>query len=42
VVGKLADLYSIATVLWAVSFIPLVTVPLILMFPRMNRNTETG
>ena len=38
-VGRLADLYSIASVLWAVSFIPLVTIPLILMFPRVNRIT---
>ena len=37
VVGKFADLYSVAAVLWAVSFIPLVTVPLILMFPRPER-----
>jgi FSR family fosmidomycin resistance protein-like MFS transporter len=37
VVGKLADLYSIATVLWAVAFIPLVTIPLILFFPKGSR-----
>ncbi len=37
VIGRLADLYSVASVLWAVSFIPLVTVPLILMFPRGSR-----
>lgn len=36
VIGRLADLYSVDTVLWAVSFIPLVTVPLILMFPRVK------
>ena len=32
-VGKLADLYSVADVLWGVAFIPLITVPLILLFP---------
>jgi len=37
VVGKLADLYSIATVLWTVAFIPLVTIPLILFFPKGSR-----
>ncbi len=42
VVGKLADLYSVASVLWAVAFIPLVTVPLILMFPRVIRTTAVG
>jgi FSR family fosmidomycin resistance protein-like MFS transporter len=42
VVGRLADLYSVATVLWAVAFIPLVTVPLILMFPRVTRKTAAG
>ncbi|MBR9985314.1 MAG: MFS transporter [Desulfosarcina sp.] len=36
VIGRLADHYSVDTVLWAVSFIPLVTVPLILMFPRVK------
>ncbi len=39
VVGRLADLYSVATVLWAVAFIPLVTVPLILMFPVAKQKT---
>ena len=39
VVGRLADIYSVATVLWAVSFIPLLTVPLILIFPRVNQKT---
>lgn len=39
VVGKLADLYSVSTVLWAVSFIPLVTLPLILLFPRVDQKT---
>ena len=33
-VGELADRYSVATVLWTVAFIPLVALPLILMFPR--------
>jgi FSR family fosmidomycin resistance protein-like MFS transporter len=36
VVGRLADLYSVSTVLWAVSFVPLVTIPLILLFPRAD------
>jgi FSR family fosmidomycin resistance protein-like MFS transporter len=40
VIGKLADLYSIADVLWSISFIPLITIPLIFMFPRVDRNTE--
>lgn len=39
VVGKLADLYSVSTVLWAVSFVPLATIPLILLFPRERRRT---
>ena len=34
VVGRLADLYSIATVLWSIAFIPLLTIPLILFFPK--------
>ena len=33
-VGKMADLYSIQAVLAAVSFIPLLTIPFILKFPR--------
>ena len=37
VVGQLADIYSVATVLWAVSFIPLITIPFILMFPRVEK-----
>jgi len=32
-VGKLADIYSVADVLWGVAFLPLTTVPLILLFP---------
>jgi len=32
-VGKLADIYSVADVLWGVAFIPLITIPLILLFP---------
>lgn len=39
-VGRLADLYSISTVLWAVAFVPLVTIPLILFFPREIRKAE--
>ena len=42
IVGRLADLYSIATVLWAVAFIPLVTVPLILFFPTGKPDTVIG
>ncbi len=38
VVGKLADIYSIPTVLWAVAFIPILTIPLILRFPRGRRS----
>jgi len=36
VVGKLADLYSIHTVLIGVSFLPLLTLPLIAYFPRVK------
>ncbi|BBO68447.1 MFS transporter [Desulfosarcina alkanivorans] len=42
VVGRLADLYSIASVLWAVAFIPLVTIPLILLFPRGRTEAAAG
>lgn len=38
VVGKLADIYSIPTVLWTVAFIPILTIPLILRFPRGRRS----
>ena len=38
-VGKLADLYSVSSVLWGVAFIPLVTIPLIYRFPRVERKT---
>jgi FSR family fosmidomycin resistance protein-like MFS transporter len=37
VVGKLADVYSVGDVLWVLSFLPLATIPLILLFPRVNR-----
>lgn len=40
IVGKLADLYSIASVLWAVALIPLVTIPLIMFFPKGSRMAE--
>jgi len=33
-VGKLADIYSVGTVLWAMAFMPLLTPPLILLFPK--------
>jgi MFS transporter, FSR family, fosmidomycin resistance protein len=39
-VGKLADIYSVADVLWGVAFIPLITVPLILMFPGKKTMDE--
>jgi MFS transporter, FSR family, fosmidomycin resistance protein len=42
IVGKLADLYSVATVLWAVAFIPLMTIPLILFFPKGRPDTAIG
>jgi len=35
-VGKLADIYSIHVVLTGVSFIPLLSLPLIALFPRKN------
>jgi FSR family fosmidomycin resistance protein-like MFS transporter len=35
-VGRLADLYSIQAVLAAMSFVPLLTVPLIWWFPRVS------
>ena len=37
--GRLADIYSIADMLWAVAFTPLITIPLIWMFP--NRRSES-
>jgi len=36
VIGKLADVYSIHTVLVWVSFLPIVTLPLIALFPRVQ------
>lgn len=36
-VGKLADLYSVSSVLWMLGFLPLVTIPLILGFPRSGQ-----
>jgi FSR family fosmidomycin resistance protein-like MFS transporter len=42
IVGRLADLYSIATVLWTVALIPLVTIPLILFFPTGKPDTVIG
>lgn len=41
-IGKLADLYSVAGVLKAVSFTPLAAIPLILMFPREGRRSEVA
>jgi MFS transporter, FSR family, fosmidomycin resistance protein len=35
-VGKLADVYSIHSVLMGVSFLPLITLPLIVFFPRVK------
>jgi FSR family fosmidomycin resistance protein-like MFS transporter len=35
-VGKLADLYSLQSVLTCVSFLPLLSLPLILTFPRVR------
>lgn len=40
-VGKLADLYSVSSVLWGISFIPLLTVPLIFLFPVSRQRTES-
>jgi FSR family fosmidomycin resistance protein-like MFS transporter len=37
-VGKMADIYSVSSTLWAVSFIPLATIPLIWLFPGQKRN----
>jgi FSR family fosmidomycin resistance protein-like MFS transporter len=37
VVGKLADLYSIHAVLMGVSFLPLLSLPLIFTFPRVKQ-----
>jgi FSR family fosmidomycin resistance protein-like MFS transporter len=36
-VGKLADIYSVSTVLWGLAFIPLLTLPLIILFPKQQR-----
>jgi FSR family fosmidomycin resistance protein-like MFS transporter len=35
IVGKLADLYTIETVLMGISLIPLLTLPLVFSFPRI-------
>ena len=35
-VGKFADLYSIRTVLFYASFVPLLTLPFIFSFPRVR------
>jgi len=40
VVGKLADLYSIHAVLIVVSLVPLLTLPLIALFPRVKYKIE--
>ena len=37
VVGKLSDIYSIHSVLAAVSFLPLLTLPMIARFPRVKQ-----
>ena len=39
IVGKLADIYSIHSVLTVVSFLPLLTLPLIARFPRVKQGT---
>jgi len=36
-IGKLADIYSVAGVLWGVAFLPVLTIPLILMFPKQKQ-----
>ena len=41
-VGTLADRYSVAGVLWAISFLPLATVPLIAMFPTRPPKTTAA
>jgi len=41
VIGKLADLYSIQSVLLWVSFLPLATLPFILHFPRVRNGSST-
>lgn len=40
VVGRLADLYSIETVLWTVALIPIGTLPLIIMFPKADQRLD--
>jgi MFS transporter, FSR family, fosmidomycin resistance protein len=42
VVGRLADLYSVSSVLWSLAFAPLVTIPLILFFPRQGVQHRAG
>ena len=37
VVGKLADIFSVANVLWGIACIPLLTIPLIVLFPGNRR-----
>lgn len=39
-VGWLADIYSVSSVLWAIAFVPLVTIPLIMMFPNQAERTD--
>lgn len=38
-IGRLADLYSISQVLWYVAWIPVLTIPLIMRFPRETQPT---
>jgi FSR family fosmidomycin resistance protein-like MFS transporter len=39
IIGRLADLYSVEAVLGALAFVPLMTLPMILLFPRQaNKN----
>ena len=42
IVGRLADLYSVSSVLWSLAFVPLVTIPLILFFPRQGVQRRAG
>jgi len=41
-VGRLADLYSVSSVLGTLAFAPLITIPLILLFPRQGADRKAG
>lgn len=40
IVGRLADRYSVDSVLWAVAWVPICTLPLIIMFPGVGQRLD--